>query len=570
MSQPIDELLVRLGLETDAKGFKEANNQFTNLRTTALVTGGAIAGAFAGAVKVSANVAKSGDELAKWSRQAGVTAQYAAKLGYAMRQVGGSDSDARGLVELANSLRDSAQWGELSERAFTAAGFNPQRIESEGMSEEQTIDFLSQGLSAMGRDQRRQIAESLGVGDKALRLLSDRQGMQQSFQRAGELGGLPTDELLANSEAYVAATTELSESITGFKNSLATELLPGMTRVVEGITGWSLENRSEIEEFLKEAVPYLKVTAAGVGTLVAIQAGKKGAAMMVAAAGNAPIIAALGLAAFYADEEERSRAVTATRSAWNYHKEGLLGGLIGEDDPRFTPAGPIGEGSVNGDVPDTDYYFPGNAITDPEETPESKAFKGAINSIRDREDALFAALINQESGGRHRNEDGSLLRSSAGALGITQIMPGTGRNPGYGIQPLQDDSEGEYLRFGKEYLAAMLKAFDGDVQKALAAYNAGAGTVQKAVALHGDNWLSAMPEESQGYVPSILAQTSRGAPEFAPQQGQPKSGPTNYYAIDARGSTDPAATEAAVRRVVDERISNAVHVGRDDFPNNVQ
>ena len=234
-------------------------------------------------------------------------------------------------------------------------------------------------------------------------------------------------------------------------------------------------------------------------------------------------------------------------------------GELGGDSPKApaasgTPARGK-DGRVTGSIPDS---------------PETKAFDDAVGSIRDREDALFAALINQESGGRHRNADGSLLRSRAGALGITQIMPETGRDPGYGIQPLQDDSEGEYLRFGKEYLSAMLQTFDGDVQKALAAYNAGAGTVQKAVSLHGDNWLSAMPEESQGYVPSILAQASRGAPEFSPQQGQPKSGPTNYYAIDARGSTDPAATEAAVRRVVDERIASAVQIGMDDFPSNVK
>jgi hypothetical protein len=48
------------------------------------------------------------------------------------------------------------------------------------------------------------------------------------------------------------------------------------------------------------------------------------------------------------------------------------------------------------------------------------------------------------------------------------------------------------------------------------------------------------------------------------------SGTTNYYSIDARGSTDPAATEAAVRRVVDERIQNAAQISRDDFPNNVE
>ncbi len=171
-------------------------------------------------------------------------------------------------------------------------------------------------------------------------------------------------------------------------------------------------------------------------------------------------------------------------------------------------------------------------------------------------DALFEALIQQESGGRH-HANGGLLRSHKGAQGITQVMPATGRDPGYGVKPLANDSREEYLRFGRDYLDAMIKEFDGDTQKALAAYNAGPGAVHKAVGAHGDNWLSAMPGETQAYVPSIMDRAGQG-------------GTNNYYSIDARGASDPAATEAAVRRVVDERISNAVQVGRDDFPNNVE
>jgi len=336
MAEAVDELLVRLGLDVDAKGFKEANNQFANMRTTALATGAAIGTAFVGMAKMSHDVAKSADDLAKWSRTAGVTAQYAHKLGYAMKQVGGDDSDARTLIELANSLRDSAQWGELPARAFTAAGFNPQQIQQQGLDAEQTVDFLSRGLAAMGLDQRRQIANSLGVNDKAFRLLSDRAGMQNSFSRAGQLGGTPDDVLLANAEAYVTATTELGELIDGFKNTVAKEMLPGMTSLVEGITGWSIENRSEIEEAFKEAMPYLKATATGIGVLVAAQVGTKGIAMLAAAATTSgPAAAVLGLGAFYMDEDNRRDGFDSFTGGVDYYKRWLLRqmGVKQEDDP---------------------------------------------------------------------------------------------------------------------------------------------------------------------------------------------------------------------------------------------
>ncbi|WP_375666801.1 hypothetical protein [Stutzerimonas kunmingensis] len=336
MAEAVDDLLVKLGLELDAKGFREANTQFSNIRTTALATGAAIGTAFIGMAKMSNDVAKSADELAKWSRTAGVSAQYAHKLGFAMRNVGGSDADAKALIELANSLRDSAQWGELPARAFTAAGFNPQQIQQQGLDAEQTVDFLSRGLAAMSLDQRRQIGGALGVSDKAFRLLSDRAGMQNSFSRAGQLGGTPDDVLLANAEAYVTATTELGELIDGFKNTVAKEMLPGMTSLVEGITGWSIENRSEIEEAFKEAMPYLKATATGIGVLVAAQVGTKGIAMLAAAATTSgPAAAVLGLGAFYMDEDNRRDGFDSFTGGVDYYKRWLLRqmGVKQEDDP---------------------------------------------------------------------------------------------------------------------------------------------------------------------------------------------------------------------------------------------
>lgn len=504
----IDALLVKLGLETDAKSFRDGANQLSGLRAGALAAGAGMAAAFAGAVKISSDVAKSADDLAKWSRAAGVSAQYAAKLSFAMKQVGGSDADARGLVELANSLRDSAKWGELSERAFTAAGFNPQRIQQEGMSPEETIDFLAQGLSSMQLDQRRQIAGAMGVGDKSFRLLSDRDGMHGSFRRAAELGGTPSDELLKNAEAYVAAKGELEELMEGFKNSIADEMLPGMTGLIESITGFSVDNREEIGKFFEEATPYLKATAAGIAVLVAAQVGKKGLAAMGGAGGAA------GLAA-------KAGGIGALISAWDWDADDVEG-MIGVRPPDWLFK-PLFGGSGGGPL---------------------------------STDALFNALINQESGGKHYG-DGSLLRSGKGARGISQVMPATGQDPGYGVSPLANDSKEEYLRFGRDYLTAMLGEFDGDTQKALAAYNAGPGAVKKAVSSHGANWLSAMPGETQAYVPSIMSQAGKG-------------GSTNYYSIDARGATDPGAVENAARKVFKAELSNAVQISRDDFPNNVE
>jgi hypothetical protein len=100
---------------------------------------------------------------------------------------------------------------------------------------------------------------------------------------------------------------------------------------------------------------------------------------------------------------------------------------------------------------------------------------------------IFVALVNQES------QFDPSARSSAGALGLTQLMPGTAR--GLGVRNPFDPVQS--LRGGARYLKQQLESFGGDYRKALAAYNAGPGAVQK---------YGGIPpyEETQHYVSTIL------------------------------------------------------------------
>jgi len=95
---------------------------------------------------------------------------------------------------------------------------------------------------------------------------------------------------------------------------------------------------------------------------------------------------------------------------------------------------------------------------------------------------LLPFLINQESGG-NPNAIGPMTKTGERAFGSTQVMPATGANPGYGVAPMKNQSVAEQTRFGKDYLTAMLDKYDGNVEKALAAYNAGPGAV--------DDWTTA-------------------------------------------------------------------------------
>jgi soluble lytic murein transglycosylase-like protein len=83
--------------------------------------------------------------------------------------------------------------------------------------------------------------------------------------------------------------------------------------------------------------------------------------------------------------------------------------------------------------------------------------------------ALLAGLVKQESGFNPN------AGSGAGARGLTQLMPGTAS--GLGVTNILDPVQS--LDGGAKYLKQQLDAFGGDVTKALAAYNAGPGAVQR-------------------------------------------------------------------------------------------
>ena len=174
---------------------------------------------------------------------------------------------------------------------------------------------------------------------------------------------------------------------------------------------------------------------------------------------------------------------------------------IGPQGPRWisgahaaAPATEIGAATDMVEL-DADFAVPPQAIADAAaQAGVVPAFYAAkVQELARRFDlspALIEAMVWQES------RWNAAARSPVGARGLAQLMPGTARY--LGVDP---DDPFANLEGGARYLREQMDRFDGDIEKALAAYNAGPGRV---IAANGVPRI----RETQGYVAAIMGRLS--------------------------------------------------------------
>ncbi|AKM07678.1 lytic transglycosylase domain-containing protein [Pelagerythrobacter marensis] len=147
-----------------------------------------------------------------------------------------------------------------------------------------------------------------------------------------------------------------------------------------------------------------------------------------------------------------------------------------------------------------DYPLPTRAVADPARHSAAipSTYAAKVHELARRFDlspALIEALVWQES--RWRPD----AVSPVGARGLAQLMPGTARE--LGVDPGDPFAN---LEGGARYLRAQIDRFDGDLEKALAAYNAGPGRVERARGIPNIR-------ETKNYVAAIMGRLSNHSRE---------------------------------------------------------
>lgn len=123
--------------------------------------------------------------------------------------------------------------------------------------------------------------------------------------------------------------------------------------------------------------------------------------------------------------------------------------------------------------------------------------------------------------------------SPKGAMGLMQLIPATADR--FGVVDAFDENEN--IHAGTRYLSWLLKRYDGDLHKAIAAYNAGEGAVDKH---------NGIPpySETQQYVRKVLGTYNRLSGQAIPLPAVATAQTPAAKAIKAKYTPDTATTPA--------------------------
>ena len=223
--------------EKSGKSFGESLAK--GLKTTAAVIGGAMAAATAGAVATgkafvgAANdVAAYGDTIDKNSQKMGISAQAYQEWDFILQHNGSS------IEAMKTSMLKLTKAAESGDDAFKALGISQQDLSK--MSTEEVFAATIKGLQGVEDQGQRTVLANKLLGKGAVELgsllnasASDTEAMRQKVH---ELGGVMSDDAVKAAANYKDELQNMQTALTGVKNNMVGQFLPGISSVMNGLS----------------------------------------------------------------------------------------------------------------------------------------------------------------------------------------------------------------------------------------------------------------------------------------------------------------------------------------------
>lgn len=249
-------------LESLKEGFSKVGDVAKKVATIAAASLAAIEAAAVAAAKKLVDLAKEtaeyGDTVDKESQKLGISSDVYQELDYAMQRNGSTIGDvSKGIKNMTKDLAAFANGSSSAASKYEAIGVSLTNVDGSMKSEQDLLLDTIQALADMTDETQRDAAAQEIFGRSAAELKpllnAGADGIRSLMNEAQQYGMVMSEEGVKASAAFKDSMTRLSGTITGFKNSLMTGLLPALTKITDAFA-LLFSGADGAEELLQEGI----------------------------------------------------------------------------------------------------------------------------------------------------------------------------------------------------------------------------------------------------------------------------------------------------------------------------
>ncbi|MED1601738.1 hypothetical protein [Alkalihalophilus marmarensis] len=186
------------------------------------------------------DAAAAGDEIDKASQRVGFSKEAYQEWEYVLSQNGASiDTLDNGMKKLNNTVDDAINGSDSAAKRFERLGISMEDLQ--GKSREEIFDMTVRGLQGMTDESERAAVANDLLGNSSVELSAllnqTAEGTDELKQKAHELGLVMSEDAVNAAVEYTDAMDNFTRTFQAVKNNIASELLPGFTMILDGLTG---------------------------------------------------------------------------------------------------------------------------------------------------------------------------------------------------------------------------------------------------------------------------------------------------------------------------------------------
>jgi len=189
---------------------------------------------------MATDAAAAGDRIDKTSQKLGLSASGFQEWEFVLSHNGASiESMSAGLKKLNDTVDDVNNGNDAATEKFERLGISLDDLK--GKSREEIFNLTIEGLQGITDEgEKAAIAGDL-LGKSAVELgpllNQTAEATAELKQQANDLGIVMSDDAVAASAVYTDSMDNMTRTMNGFKNKIGAEMLPGLSMIVDGLTG---------------------------------------------------------------------------------------------------------------------------------------------------------------------------------------------------------------------------------------------------------------------------------------------------------------------------------------------